>query len=158
MRHGLSCSQTHLPISPVCAPCPPPVDTAPARHGDHNCRLLGNKAKRSHYKRRNLKKNTFKNSLKKSWQFDWQDLFPLKNYWIEKRNPFSITFCTEERVCLWGEKKFCLKGLQLLPGKWSQFSLVVAGFKLTPERSWSFCAVSNSSPSVCAAIPHWVRL
>lgn len=36
---------THLPASQVCAPCPPPVDAAPVRHGGHNCRLLRGKKK-----------------------------------------------------------------------------------------------------------------
>lgn len=44
-------SFTHLPISQVCAPCPPPVDTAPAHHWDHNCRLLKDRAGLSHYER-----------------------------------------------------------------------------------------------------------
>lgn len=40
VRASAAFTFTHLPISPVCARCPPPGDTAPARRGGHSCKWL----------------------------------------------------------------------------------------------------------------------
>lgn len=88
-------SLTHLPISQVCALCPPPVDTARAHHWDHNCRLLKYREGLSHYERHTQqsehsvnKENVLVGRLIKV-------LCLLKVQLIKKK----MTQCTGEKVC-----------------------------------------------------------
>ncbi len=125
---GACCSfrLTHLPISQVCAPCPPPVDTAPAHHWDHNCRLLKDKAGLSHYEKHTQYsiKTVNKETISPDSLTD-EFCSSSRSSGLRKiPNPFSITHRTEEQVCF--KKKFWIRGLQFPSRKGNQFTLLVA--------------------------------
>lgn len=89
-------SLTHLPISQVCALCPPPVDTAHAHHWNHNCRLLKYREGLCHYEKHTQhyvntvnKENVLVDRLIKEFSASLVQ-------WLKKKNLhlFPITHCT----------------------------------------------------------------
>lgn len=108
---------THLPASQVCAPCPPPVDAAPVRHGGHNCRLLRGKKKTvSLLWQKKRKKEVLLTKKKKVVSADFFS-------GIKEKSSSSINYDTVSEA---RKIKFCLSGLEFLTNKSSQFTLVVA--------------------------------